>query len=444
MRDVLTKLLRDEGYSCQTADTGEEGLEKIREGFFDLVLLDLMMPGIGGMTTLEQIRKIDSTIVVVILTAYASIESAVQATRSGAFDFLAKPFKNEELLLVVQNGLQRRKLQLENQQLRRTLKERTAFENIVGKSEKMQQVFDLIAQVAPRRSTILIQGESGTGKELVAKAIHNLSPRADGPFIAVNSSTIPSELLESELFGHVKGAFTGASNAKKGLFEVADGGTIFLDEVGTIPFETQTRLLRVIQEREFRRVGGIDNIKVDVRIIAATNSDLKKAVEEQRFREDLYYRLNVITIPLPSLRERKIDIPLLAEFFIRRYCKENGRDLCVLDPEALKVLLEHDWPGNVRELENAIERAVVLAPGERITPDLFPREVLESAGTMTDHWELLEDGASLKDLVMEFEKNLIGSALKKTDGNQKKAAQLLRLNATTLNEKLKRLKIRTK
>ncbi|HEV8130420.1 MAG TPA: sigma-54 dependent transcriptional regulator [Acidobacteriota bacterium] len=444
MRDVLTKLLRDEGYACHTAKTGEEGLEKIREGFFDLVLLDLMMPGIGGMSTLEQIHKVDSGIVVVILTAYASIESAVQATRAGAFDFLAKPFKNEELLLVVQNGLQKRKLQLENQQLRRTLKERSAFENIVGKSDKMQQVFDLISQVAPRRSTILIQGESGTGKELVAKAIHNLSPRADEPFVAVNTSTIPSELLESELFGHVKGAFTGASSAKKGLFEVADRGTIFLDEVGTIPFETQTRLLRVIQEREFRRVGGIDNIKVDVRIIAATNSDLKKSVEEQRFREDLYYRLNVITIPLPPLRERKIDVPLLVDFFIRRYCKENSRDLCALDPEALKVLLEHDWPGNVRELENAIERAVVLAPSERIMPDLFPREVLESAGTMQDHWELLEEGASLKDLVADFERNLIHSALKRTDGNQKKAAQLLRLNATTLNEKLKRLKIRAR
>ncbi|HEY2932853.1 MAG TPA: sigma-54 dependent transcriptional regulator [Acidobacteriota bacterium] len=444
LREVLTKLLQDEGYSCQVARTGEEGLEKIREGFFDLVLLDLMMPGIGGMKTLEEIRRIDSTIVVLILTAFGTIESAVQATRAGAFNFLTKPFKNEELLLAIQNGLQKRSLQLENQQLRRTLRERTAFENIVGKSEKMQQVFDLIAQVAPRRSTILVQGESGTGKELVAKAIHNLSPRVDAPFVAVNSGTIPIELLESELFGHVKGAFTGASYAKKGLFEVGNGGTIFLDEVGTIPLETQTKLLRVIQEREFRRVGGIDNIKVDVRIIAATNTDLRKGVEEGRFREDLYYRLNVITIQLPPLRDRRVDIPLLAEFFIRRYCQENGRDYCTLDPDALKVFLEHDWPGNVRELENAIERAVVLAPADRITADLFPREVLESAGSMPDHWELLEGGASLKDLVADFERSLISSALRKTDGNQKKAAQLLHLNATTLNEKLKRLKMRAR
>ncbi|MBI2821344.1 MAG: sigma-54-dependent Fis family transcriptional regulator [Acidobacteria bacterium] len=442
MRDVLAKLLQDEGYRCQTARTGEKGLEKIREGFFDLVLLDLMMPGIGGMRTLEEIRKIDSTIAVVILTAYASLESAVQATRAGAFDFLAKPFKNEELLVVVKNGLQRRVLQLENQHLRRTLRERTAFENMVGKSEKMQQVFDLIVQVAPRRSTILIQGESGTGKELVAKAIHNLSPRADRPFIAVNSGTIPSDLLESELFGHVKGAFTGASSAKKGLFEVADGGTVFLDEVGTIPFDTQTKLLRVIQEREFRRVGGIDNIKVDVRIIAATNSDLRRAVEERRFREDLYYRLNVITIPLPPLRERTGDIPLLAEFFIRRYCRENGREPCRLAPETLKILMEHNWPGNVRELENAIERAVVLAPDDAITGELFPREVLESASAVQDQWGLLQDGASLRDLVSEFERNLIRVALEKTEGNQKKAAELLRLKPTTLNEKLKRLKIR--
>lgn len=442
MCDVLTKLLQDEGYRCQTARTGEEGIEKLCQEFFDLVLLDLMMPGIGGMKTLEKIHKADASIPVVILTAYASIESAVQATRAGAFDFLAKPFKNEELLLVVKNGLQKRALQLENEQLRRTLREQTSFENIVGKNERMQQVFDLIMQVAPRRSTILIQGESGTGKELVAKAIHHRSPRADRPFVAVNSGTIPSELLESELFGHVKGAFTGATNAKKGLFEVADGGTVFLDEVGTIPFETQARLLRVIQEREFRRVGGIENIKVDVRIIAATNSDLRKGVEEGRFREDLYYRLNVITIPLPPLRERKMDIPLLADFFVRRYSRENGRELCTLMPETLKVLLEHDWPGNVRELENAIERAVVLAPGNQITPDLFPREVLESEGSMHDHWGLLQGGASLKDLVADFERNLILSALEKTDGNQKKAAHLLRLKATTLNEKLKRLKIR--
>lgn len=253
LREVLTKLLQDEGYGCETAASGEEGLEKLREGFFDLVLLDLMMPGIGGLRTLDEIRRMDPTLTVVILTAYASLEAAVQATRAGAFDFLSKPFKNEELLVVVHNGLQRRALQLENQQLRRNLRERTAFENIVGKSEEMQQVFDLIVQVAPRRSTILVQGESGTGKELVAKAIHNLSPRADRPFIAVNSGNIPTDLLESELFGHVKGAFTGATNAKKGLFEVADGGTIFLDEVGTIPFETQTKLLRVIQEREIGR-----------------------------------------------------------------------------------------------------------------------------------------------------------------------------------------------
>ncbi|MBI3939703.1 MAG: sigma-54-dependent Fis family transcriptional regulator [Acidobacteria bacterium] len=442
MREVLTKLLQDEGYSCQAAATGEEGLEKLREGFFDLVLLDLLMPGMGGMKTLEEIHKIDSTLAVVILTAYASLETAVQATRAGAFDFLAKPFKNEELLVVVQNGLQRRALQLENQHLRRTLRERTAFGNLVGKSEEMQAVFDLIVQVAPRRSTILIQGESGTGKELVAKAIHNLSSRSDHPFIAVNSGNIPTDLLESELFGHVKGAFTGASNSKKGLFEVADGGTVFLDEVGTIPFETQTKLLRVIQEREFRRVGGIDNIKVDVRIIAATNIDLRRAVEERRFREDLYYRLNVITLLLPPLRERKGDIPLLAEFFITRYSRENSRDPCSLSAESLKVLMEHDWPGNVRELENAIERAVVLAASDTIKPDLFPREVLESAGSIQDHWGLLEEGASLKDLVAEFERKLIDSALEKTEGNQRRAAQLLRLKATTLNEKLKRLRIK--
>lgn len=445
MRDVISKLLEMEGYHAATAVSGAEGLERLREGFFDAVLVDLMMPGMNGIQTLEEIRKIDPNIVVVMVTAFGSIESAVKATRLGAFDFVTKPFKNEELLLVIHNGLQQRRLQMENHQLRRALRDRSSFQNIIGKSELMQKVFDLISQVGPRRSTILIEGESGTGKELVAKAIHQCSPRSDAPFIPVNSGSIPNELLESELFGHVKGAFTGASVSKKGLFEVANNGTIFLDEVGTIPFETQSKLLRVIQEREFRRVGGIENIKVDVRIIAATNIDLKKAVEARVFRDDLYYRLNVISIVLPPLRERKTDIPLLADHFIRFYCEQDQRPVCTLSPEALRVLMEYDWPGNVRELENVIERAVVLASDGGIGPDLFPRDLTDAhPESPFDGFQQIEEGISLKDLVTGYERKLITTALEKTSWNQKRAAGLLQLNPTTLNEKLKRLQIKTK
>ena len=443
MREVITTLLEEEGYRVTSSATGEEGVEKVKEVTPDLVLLDLMLPSMGGLEALEEIIRIDPDIVVIMISAYASIENAVDATKSGAFDFITKPFKNEELLLVVKNGLKKRSLEIENRQLKRTLNERASFENIVGKSEPMQQVFDLITQVAPRRSTVLIAGESGTGKELVARAIHSCSPRSNHAFVAVNSGSIPSDLLESELFGHVKGAFTGAIASKKGLFEIADGGTIFLDEVGTLPLETQSRLLRVIQEREFRQVGGLKNIVVDVRIIAATNIDLKEAMEQQRFREDLYYRLNVISINLPPLRERRRDIPLLAEHFVRQFSKENDRPDCHLDPSTLKLLMECDWPGNVRELENVMERAVVLAPDEgRITQELFPREILDSSSMGLGSLSSLENGATLKDLVLEYEKKLIMTALHKADWSQKKAASLLRINRSTLNEKLKRLQIK--
>ena len=443
MRDVITTLLEEEGYRVISSATGEEGVEKVKEEAPDLVLLDLMLPSMSGLEALEKIIRIDPDIVVVMISAYASIETAVEATKSGAFDFVTKPFKNEELLLVVKNGLKKRSLVIENRQLKKALKDRHSFNNIVGKSEPMQQVFDLITQVAPRRSTVLIAGESGTGKELVARAIHSCSPRSNHAFVAVNSGSIPSDLLESELFGHVKGAFTGAIASKKGLFEIADGGTIFLDEVGTVPLETQSRLLRVIQEREFRQVGGLKNIVVDVRIIAATNIDLKEAMEQQRFREDLYYRLNVISINLPPLRERKKDIPLLAEHFVRQFSKENDRPDCHLDPSTLKLLMECDWPGNVRELENVMERAVVLAPDEgRITQELFPREILESSSMGLGNLSSLENGATLKDLVLEYEKKLILTALQNADWSQKTAASLLRMNRSTLNEKLKRLQIK--
>ncbi len=440
MRDVLSTLLAAENYSVDFAHNGAQALEKARESDYSVVLLDLMMPDMDGLQVLEQFRKMESNPVTVILTAFASIEKAVKATKLGAFDFITKPFKNDEILLAVKNAAEHRRLLEENLRLKKSLRERYNFKNIIGKSAAMQQVFDLIAQVAPRRSTILVQGDSGTGKELVAKAIHASSGRADAPFVAINCGNIPSDLLESEIFGHAKGAYTGATSSKKGLFEVADGGTLFLDEVATISLETQAKLLRVIQEREFRRLGGLENIKVDVRIIAATNRDLQAAVEQGTFRDDLYYRLNVIVIKLPPLQERSEDVPLLADHFIKRYCEENEKELCVLEPSALKVLMDHHWPGNVRELENVIERAVVLAPGNVITADLFPKSL--SHFLPDSQVKIPVDGLPLKERVTNYERSLILAALDHTDWNQKRAAELLSVNATTLSEKLKRLKIK--
>ncbi len=440
MRDVLSTLLAAENYSVDFAQNGAQALEKARESDYSVVLLDLMMPDMDGFQVLEEFRKLESNPVTVILTAFASIEKAVKATKLGAFDFITKPFKNDEILLAVKNAAEHRRLLEENFRLKKSLQQRYNFKNIIGKSAAMQQVFDLIAQVAPRRSTILVQGESGTGKELVAKAIHTSSGRADAPFVAINCGNIPSDLLESEIFGHVKGAYTGATSSKKGLFEVADGGTLFLDEVATISLETQAKLLRVIQEREFRRLGGLENIKVDVRIIAATNRDLQEAVDQGTFRDDLYYRLNVIVIKLPSLRERSEDVPLLADHFVKRYCEENERELCILEPSALKVLMDYHWPGNVRELENVIERAVVLAPGNVITSDLFPKNL--SHFLPDSQVKIPLDGLPLKERVANYERSLILAALDHTDWNQKRAAELLFVNATTLSEKLKRLKIK--
>jgi DNA-binding NtrC family response regulator len=440
MRDVLSALLSAESYKVDLAENGSQALEMIRDRDYGVILLDLMMPDMDGLQVLQELNKAENSPVALILTAFASIDRAVRATKLGAFDFITKPFKNDELLLAVKNAMEHRQLVEENRRLKKSLRERYNFQNIIGKSAPMQQVFDLITQVAPRRSTVLIQGESGTGKELVAKAIHASSGRADAPFVAINCGNIPSELLESELFGHVRGAYTGATSAKKGLFEAANGGTLFLDEVATISLEIQSKLLRVIQEREFRRLGGLENIKVDVRIIAATNMDLQTAVRQGAFRDDLYYRLNVIVIKIPPLRERAEDIPLLSEHFIRKYGEENQRESCLLEPSAMKVLMDYDWPGNVRELENVIERAVVLSPGNGITADLFPKNITIPLPETTIR--LAPDSISLKERVGNFEKAIILAALEKTEWNQKKAAQLLSVNATTLSEKLKRLKIK--
>src|SRR5260370_14743085 len=329
-----------------------------------------MLPGKSGMDGQKAIKRIDPTLPVVIITAIGALETAVTAIKEGSFDYITKPWNNEKLVVIVTNAVKQRKLMSEKLQLRGALKERFGYSSIIGKSEKMLRVLDLVTQVAASRSTILIQGESGTGKELIAKAIHLKSQRTDKAFVPVNSGSMPVDLLESILFGHVRGAFTSAIAAKRGLFEVADQGTIFFDEIGTISMETQAKLLRVIQEKEFMHLGGTDTIKVDVRIIAATNVDLKKLVDDGRFREDLYYRLNVINIQLPPLRERKEDIPALVEFFTRKYCDENGKPVYRFSSEALKALMDYHCPGNVRELENVVERAVLLSQDEIIGRDL--------------------------------------------------------------------------
>ncbi len=442
VRDVLSTLLGTEGYIVDLAESGTQALDMARGEDYHVVLLDLMMPDMDGLEVLESFQARESAPATIVLTAYASIEKAVRATKLGAFDFITKPFKNDEILVAVKNAIEQHRLRDENERLKSSLRQRFSYRNIIGKSVPMQQTFALISRIAPRRSTVLIQGESGTGKELVAKAIHAESTRADAPFVAINCGNIPSELLESEIFGHVRGAFTGATSAKKGLFEAADGGTIFLDEVASISLEMQAKLLRVIQEREFRRLGGLENIKVDVRIIAATNSDLQEAVAAGTFRDDLYYRLNVIVIKLPPLLERSEDIPLLADHFMRKYCEENGRSLCTIDPAAMRSLMEYNWPGNVRELENVMERAVVLCPGNLITVDLFPRNVIEIHSA--EIHGLQQEHLPLKERVGSFEKSLILAALEKTDWNQKKAADILSVNPTTLSEKLKRLKIKSR
>ncbi len=443
MREILETLLTREGYDVRLACGGAEGLALARSIPFDAAVVDVMMPDMDGLATLDELKKLDDDLAVIMITAFASVETAIAAMKRGAFDYITKPFKNDEVLVVLRNAIERRSLVVENRVLRQNLQERyNKFGNIIGRSPSMRQVFDLIIQAAPSRSTILIQGESGTGKELVARAIHTNSPRADRGFITVNSGNLPPDLLESNLFGHVKGAFTGAVYPKKGLFELADKGSIFFDEIGNIALETQPKLLRVMQEREFMRLGGVETIKVDVRIIAATNVDLQHMMEEGRFREDLFYRLHVITVQLPPLRDRKEDIPLLVQHFLRKYGEENQKSDLELAPEALDTLMDYDWPGNVRELENVIERAVVLSASRRIGPELIPEQVRSSRAFQIPQLVLPPEGVSFKQVITDFEKRLIESTLETAGGVQKKAAELLHIKPTTLNEMIKRYDIR--
>lgn len=442
IRESLQTLLELEGYTVECAASGEEGLARLGDRPFELVLLDLALPDRNGIDLLGEIRAHDAQLSVIMITAYGTVENAVRAMQAGAANFIQKPWDNEKLLADVRAAVARRRTEEENIQLKRALKQRYNFENIVGKSEPMLRIFDLVAQVAPSRSTILLQGESGTGKELIAKAIHLNSQRADRPFVPVNTGSMPPDLLESTLFGHVKGAFTSAIASKKGLFEVADRGTLFLDEIGNMSLDTQSKILRVLQDRKFMHLGGVQEIQVDVRIIAATNVDLRQSVREGKFREDLFYRLNVITIDLPALRQRKEDIPLLVNFFLDKYATENQRSVRRVGTEALRALMSHSWPGNVRELENVIERAVVLSSGTEIGIDLLPDHI---AGRGAAFPRLEQRGdASLFEIMEECERHIILDMLEKCSWNQTEAADRFHMPLSTLNQKIKRLNIDVK
>jgi len=438
--DVLGALLRKEGHEVVTAPDAAAGRARIEsDGPWDAILLDVMLPDADGLEVLKWARSRDTDTAVLLITAFGTVENAVAAMKLGAFHYVTKPFKNDEVRMLVAQAVRTTRLRSENRDLKRALESRFRYEKIVGKSRAMQEVYRFIDQVAGSRATVLIHGESGTGKELVAQAIHRRSTRADQPFIVVNSHSIPTDLLEDNLFGHMKGAFTGATSAKSGLLEVADGGTVVFDEISTVAPEVQTKLLRVIQEKEFLPLGALESRTVDVRIIAATNEDLRHLIEQGRFREDLYYRLNVISVSLPPLRERMEDVPVLVEHFLQRFNAENGKDVKRVTHDVMERFLSYPWPGNVRELENVLERGVVLARGDEIGIDLLSKDLTERVAM--PEAQALPEGVRFYDAVSRYERQLIESALRKTGGVQKQAAEILGLKPTTLNEKIKRLGI---
>jgi len=439
VRAVLETLLKEAGYEIKAVSDGPQAIQLAKDTAFHLYLIDLRLPSMSGIDVLKEIRKINSQAICVVLTAYATIELSVKAMKAGAFDFISKPFQVDVVLSLVKNALEFSRLKHENHLLQQMVRDKYRYQNMIGNSPVMQKVYDLIERVADSDSTALILGESGTGKEIVAKTIHFNSARKNKPLIPVNCGAIPDALLESELFGHEKGAFTGATSSRTGRFELAHGGTIFFDEVGEMPIGLQVKLLRVLQEREFERVGGTRSIHVDVRIIAATNQDLEEAVREKRFREDLYYRLNVIPILIPPLRERKEDIPLLIDHFLRKYNERKKHQVEGISPEAQKILMNYRWPGNIRELENLIERMIVLKNGGIITIEDIPQKIIQPAHR--DHlfqFELPEGGINFSNVVTEFENKILDQAMSKANGVKNRAAQLLNMNRTTLVERLKR------
>ena len=445
LREVLSIMLKRAGYAVTSVADGEEAIEQLQKEIFDLVITDLRMPKVDGMDVLKAVKSSSPETVVLIITAFATADSAVEAMKQGAYDYLTKPFQVDEVQLIIRNALEKRRLSTENMLLKREMASQSSFAQLVGQSEAMQKVFDVVRKVADSKSNVLICGESGTGKELVARAIHYNSVRSTAPFVAVNCSAVPETLLESELFGHMKGSFTGAISNKAGLFEVADGGTIFLDEIGDTTPTIQVKLLRVIQEREFRRVGGNQDVKVDVRIVAATNKDLEKAIADGSFREDLYYRLDVIPIKLPPLRLRSGDIPLLVTHFLDRFSKDSGKPMPTLNAEAMHVLLAHEWRGNVRELENLIERVVAFSNGAPVTDGdvrgWLHRSVSPQSSAVVPT-DLPDDGLDLEGLINGIEKDLLMKALERTKWVKKKAARLLRLNTRSFRYRLEKYAIK--
>lgn len=441
MREFLEIMLSQDGYEVRTAASGEEGLKLYKSEEPDLILTDVKMPGMSGLDLIKHIHSQDPALPVIAVTAYASADDALRAVREGAYDYLSKPFQIEDLRIIIRNALEARRLRIENQELKKSIQGFDNFSHMVGISPQMQEIFQFIEKVAPSKASVLIIGESGTGKELIAKAIHKNSPRCDKPFIAINCTAIPENLLESEMFGHQRGSFTGALANKPGLVELAHTGTLFLDEVGEIPISIQAKLLRFLQEHEFRRVGGTDEKKIDVRIIAATNKKLEFEMEKGTFREDLYYRLNVIRIRVPPLREREKDVPLLVNHFLRKFCTEQGKDITKVSSLALRVLCNYQYPGNVRELENIIERCVTLEQSDQLTAQHLPPKLTQSEGAACEIAELdiPSDGIELDRTLENLERKLINRALEITGGNRSRAARLLGISFRSLRYRLVKL-----
>lgn len=432
-RQMLEAVLTADGYEVQQANDGQEAINSVEERFYDLILMDVRMSRVSGIEALKKIKELSPGIPVIIMTAYASVSTAVDALKSGAYDYLTKPLDIEELKILVSKALRQRQLEQENVYLRERLGDRFDFSNIIGRSSAMRDLFETVALVAPTEATVLIVGESGTGKELIANAIHQNSPRTDRPFIKVNCAALPETLLESELFGHEKGAFTGALARKQGRFQLAHRGSIFLDEIGEMSPTTQTKILRVLQEREFEPLGSTQTVKVDTRVVTATNKNLKEEIQEGRFREDLYYRLNVVALEVPPLRERREDISLLTDFFLKQYAEKNRRLIKGFTPRAMDLLMRHGWPGNVRELENVVERAVIMARGDVISQTELPDTLRELEAETEKATVDLTPGRSLK----EMEREMILRTLEEAGGNRTRSAEILGISRRTLQLKLK-------
>ncbi len=438
LREMLAILLEREGYHVVQAENGIKALEVTERSEFDLIITDMKMPELGGLDLLRQLRERDNDVTVLMMTAFSSTEDAVEAMKLGAYDYITKPFKNDEIRLVIKNALERKNLQKENLRLKQQLGERFTFKQLIGDSREMKQLISLLERIAPSQANVLITGESGTGKELVAKALHLNSERKYFPFVPINCGAIPENLLESELFGHEKGAFTGADRKKEGLFETANQGTLFLDEIGELPMGMQVKLLRVLQEREFRRVGGTKNLPLDIRLVAATNQDLMQMVQGGTFREDLFYRLNVVSVELPPLRERKSDIPLLINRFFHL---KTGQEAYPIQKEALEILLNYDWPGNVRELENLVERCLVLGGQEELKVDALPPQMLLAKNVTNEILTDIPDDFNLEDWLAGVERSVLLKALEKSGGVRTKAADLLGISFRSIRYRLDKLGI---